>query len=300
MVNSSTLYTRRLSQSESGLWLQLEEPHSTIVSSNEVRDCMNAFASLPGALLFLSSLKGNPVGGTAAYRDSARRSLGLVSVKIGSSHKNELLSPMIKSSLPFFRSASIVQADALVSISGDGSRVPFPLIYELPNWVMPTLEGAGFQRSGLLSGYVVEKLPRGSPRRSIQWDSEPCLGGVDTLLKNVGTKSGLYCTQSRLAIDMAFASGYLKTISREGETLALAGFRPSARLGLVTVCLYDPKSVDVAELAASILNLCAHSKVKGLHFLLVGEGQKDLIDSLSDMSRSSLKPEDSQLMRKGL
>ncbi len=301
MADSSTLFTRRLAQSESGLWLQLEEAPSALVPISAVKEEMNRFASLPGALLYLSSLEGNSVGGTAAYRDSIARTLSLVAVRMKPSRREGLLFPMMKSSLPLFRSAAIIKAETLVRLSTGRTSIPFPLGYELPEWVSPSLEAAGFQRGEVLSHCSVEKVSRKqSTVHQLDWDRDTNTAGAYALLEKVGKESGLDCSQVRLAVSMASGAGSLKTISREGHTLGMVGFKAFSRYGVVTVCVYDPDSIDMAQFGGAILHLCAEAKVKVLHFLLVGQGQRDLVDSLSDLSGSSLKREDLQLMRKVL
>jgi hypothetical protein len=208
---------------------------------------------------------------------------------------------MVKSSLPFFRSKTMVQAEALVSRTGGRTGVPFPLAYGLPDWVRPVLDAAGFQKADLLTHCSVVKFSyKQASARELEWDRKSRVEGTDELLRNTGAGSGLECSQVRLAVSMANAGGYLKTISRGGQTMGLVGYKALGKHGFVTVSAYDSKSIDVAEFGAAILRLCADDKVKAVHFVLVGQGQSDLVNSVGSLCRSPLKKEELQLMRKVL
>jgi hypothetical protein len=295
------MFTRRLTQSETALWLRLDEPCPVLVPSIAVKKAMHLFAGLSDTLLYLSSVEDNAVGGTAAYRDSVTSTLSLVAVRMRPDSRKALLSPMIKSSLPFFRSTSIVGAEALVSQSRDGPRFPFPLTYELPKWVTPTLEAAGFQRAELLSHCSIEKLSyKQAAVHKFEWDAEPHLVGANELLRKEGKALGLDCSQVRLAVCMANGAGSLRTVSKSERTSVLVGFNAFGKHGLLTVFAYDPDLVEVNELEAAILSLCNEAKVRTLHLLLVGQGQKGFVGSLAEICRSSVETEDTQLMRKGL
>lgn len=301
MAKPSTLYTRRLSRTESGLWLNLDESRSSLVQKDALRGYMDAFVSLSGALLYLSSVESNPIGGTAAYRDSVACTLCLVSVRMKPSFRKELLSLMIKSSLPFFRSASIVQVEALVNHSRNRNGIPFPLAYDLPAWVMPILEANGFQKAEQLCHYSAENISgRKAAIHGRQWDSHPDLARADALFRKAGTESGLSCSQAHLAVSVAAGLRSLKTLSVKGRALALTGFMPYGKRALVTVCLHDSEKLDVTQFAAGLLNLCVESRVKSLDLLLVGQGQRELVGSLAEICSSPFKRELLQMMRKVL
>ena len=106
-----------------------------------LRECTDSFGQLEDALMYVATLGDKSVGGTALYRDRTRLGLALATVLIDEEHRDTLLSSMIRSSLPFFRTAAIRQVYALVaSDAGDDeqspsdARPPFPFSFVLPSW----------------------------------------------------------------------------------------------------------------------------------------------------------------------
>jgi len=301
MTNSSTLYNRRLTRTEAGLWFRFEKTRSSKIPDSIVEDFVSAFVGLPNTLLYMASVDGNTVGATAAYLDSAHCALGLISVKTEPSYRDALLTLIVKSSMPFFRSSSITQVDALVSQTSNQNPIPFPVASNLPNWTITALERAGFQAADTLLLCSIRLAKRTAALTvPYHWDEQPDAAGAAKLLRAEGKRNGLDCSQASLALDLAVACHCLKTASRGGRVVAALGFKSYGKEALVTITLSDPENVDITEVGAAITGLATESGAQRLHFSLLGSQQQNLVESMESLCRSPNKPEVMQLMRKVL
>ncbi len=130
-MTKSMIYNSRLFPREFSKWFEMCS-RAGLDTSDEIRECVESFGELADAMLYLITLDGEAVGGTAVYRDRRRLGLALVSAVMGEEHRERLLRSMIKSSLPFFRTSSIRNVDALVATDNQ-ERLPFPYGFVLPS-----------------------------------------------------------------------------------------------------------------------------------------------------------------------
>ncbi|MHA2362151.1 MAG: hypothetical protein ACXAB6_09535, partial [Candidatus Thorarchaeota archaeon] len=124
-MGDQTFFSRRLSAQEADIWMDLGGALTpTEFPQKDNREYFDAFTGLSESMLFASFVGDLPIGVTAIYRDRNRMGMGLVGARILPDYREKATTHIIKSSLPFFRSAAIHSVDVLVNASDTGNAIP--------------------------------------------------------------------------------------------------------------------------------------------------------------------------------
>jgi len=296
-----TLINRRLRSTEAAYWLALPSGRAEPMEANLEKRSFEDFLQLEDSLAYIASVDDKALGGTALHRDHKRLAIGLVSLRSYEQVPSPITRHLVKSSLPFFRSASIREVDAIVGTPESSSFLPFPLGFELPPWSREILGELGFQEKAHLYACKIEGVQHESRSRNAEvWDKEASIGGAREVIWQTRKASGLSTAQSDLAIAMAQKMGTLRTVTKEEETEAFLAIAAWGHLAKVDI--FDTRDSSVFEkyLRAAILSEANALGADSVLMPLVGSGQKHLVESLAEVSDGELSVRELTLLRRNL
>ncbi len=301
MTESSTMYNRRLTKSELGAWLRMEQTALSIPRGTWTDDYARSFFELPSTLLYLATINGEEIGGTAVYHDLVHSVFSLVSAIIHPRLKERILSQMVRSSLPFFRSAAIRQIEVLVGTAAKQSTIRFPLTYALEQGLTAQLENMGFAKVGTAWQCSVRLQKHSSAKSAVgPWDADPNADGARRLLLEQSERGGLTCPQIWLALDLAVSRGSLKTVTIKGRTQLACGFEAHGDDVFISFLSLDSEMMNMEAAASRLRDLSARGRIKTIHLPLVGKAELGCVKALGNLTASSSECDSMNLMVKVL
>lgn len=256
-----------------------------------------AYLKQPEVVMFLSAVDDRTVGVTCVQKDRNRMGMVLSAVVVPPEHRRTSSYGLVKSSLPFFRTVSIRDVDALVAPSS-GLSLGFPLNSALDGWTEDVLTRAGFEQEfEILQVECRLGGPKGSTHEQ-PWDSEANLKGAREMLWEAGRRQGLVTSLAWTALDFAFSFDSLLTASVKGSVAALAGVYRLEDCVAVTPALCDSQILAPARFASMLENLTHREGKSKLVLPLLGSGQNDTLRALEKGNRVTTRQ--AHLMRKQL
>jgi hypothetical protein len=274
---------------------------STEFPQKDNREYFEAFTGLSESMLFVSFVGDLPIGVTAIYRDRNRMGMGLVGARILPDYREKATTHIIKSSLPFFRSAAIHSVDVLVNSSDRGTEIPFALNQEIQGWALTSLKEIGFEKHAQM--YQHSLGPTSYDKRikpSITWDPSPNSEGLFNLIWDTRDSTGVNCSQLWLAVDIAKSRGSLSTSSVNGKVGLAMSFETYGKGSVCGFLFSDGEIYEPSIVADEIVQSVVTSEIKSLEFHLMGEGQSDIIAALSDLCDAKVSSRELSLLRKTL
>ncbi|NHI84359.1 MAG: hypothetical protein EAX81_08675 [Candidatus Thorarchaeota archaeon] len=286
------LYTRRLAKNELNTWLELEQPPTA-----EEIQFVSAFLNLPDSMFFITTVEGRAIGGTAIYRDKTRLAVALIAARLEAKLREDTALQLFRASLPFFKTLSIRDVDAIVGSDNTTGRIPFPMDFTLQSWTCPALKMMGFQKATHTYGIILEGNKSAQVRSPLKRDNTPNYDGARELLWNQRETIGLSCSQQWLAFDMAKARNTMATFHLQGK-ICLAIAAESFRGGhLVPFFAANPEILSSEMIAEAFLQ---HFSEGPLIFSLLGKGQKETINIIRNLCDSDSVIYEQMLLRKQL
>ncbi len=296
-----TIINRRLRSSEADDWLSLPSGRFEPLETDPEKQCFRAFLEIDDSLAYIASTDDEIFGGTALHRDHRRLAIGLVSLRSREQAPSPVTRHLVKSSLPFFRSASIREVDALVGPAGDSDFLPFPLGFELPPWTLEALTRLGFEEKGRVYAYRIDHLEyeSGSEAAGV-WDGEASIEGARGLIWRNRKVSGLSIVQSDLAIAISHKMGTLHTVSKDKETESFLAIAPWGHIAKADI--FDTLEASLFEtyLCDAFLSEVHRLQADSILMPLVGAGQRHLVESLAEACNGEITVRELTLLRKNL
>ena len=124
-MTNHTLLSRRLRPQDSDTWSKIADDIGSPLTNDERNDAIKAAFGLESMIFYAASVNQVDIGGAALFRDSTRLGVALLSLQLGAEYRDTTTLHLVRTCLPFFRSVSIGQIDALVNTSIP-SPLPFP------------------------------------------------------------------------------------------------------------------------------------------------------------------------------
>lgn len=295
-MTAPIMFNTRLSKSELDIWIEMIENQTDFGSLT--RDLASRFLSLEDTISFVSSVEEEVVGGTVIYRDRTRLGMILASVSVKNKFRETGAYSIIKSSLPFFRTVAIRDVDALVPNSPPEKRLGFPGTLELDHWTGNVLERIGFEKQNELCNYTISidpEMPK-SERDKI-WDPQPNLEAAKSLIWDTSKAIGMTNSIIWTAFDFAASQGNLRTITLNDSAKLVTSIYHLDKTAIISLVISDD---DVTLAAKQIARMVRETEVNKVILPLVGTGQSDLMEALTDELGGSLKSRSLTLMRKHL
>ncbi|MGY5876415.1 MAG: hypothetical protein RTU30_11775 [Candidatus Thorarchaeota archaeon] len=271
---------RRLASSESKTWLNLDS--ATITP--ELSQLTEQYLNLTDSIMYAASVGGKYIGGTAVWRDRRRLGMTLASIRLASEFREIALHQLIKSSIPWFRSLSIREVDALAYDDTVEAYLRFPLVNNLSNWVIPKLVNIEFVNAGKFSHHVIETKSISIGRSKLSWDKKTHLEEASETLWRTRKQSGLDLSHAWLALHFAAKRGSLQILTNTddmiGVILAHEMVGDTCFIGLIMV---DEESVDFDSAISLIINSIDLENTKRIELPLTSPNQDALVKTLNDL-----------------
>jgi len=275
---------------EIDVWLQLGGKPTTeeVLFAKE-------FLNLPDSMYFLAAINGDPIGGTAIYRDRTRLAMTLVAARLQEEYRDNTPLQLFKASLPFFKTLSIRDVDVLTEDSTERSEIPFPLSTKLQSWARPALANMGFEEVAKVAEISLDDIAKTKDEHPIPADRLPNHEAARKLLWDQRKEIGLSCSPLWLALDMANARGTLQTYSDQNELCMAIGVEKLNQWNIITFFVTNPEVLATSMAVKLLLNHLSENRTT---FSLVGEGQIEVVKSASKLCESILKVNELTLHRK--
>jgi len=290
-MTDESFFSRRLTSSEIDIWLELGKISGAKDQSNFAQTFMNFDSSM----FFVSYVGEDLVGGTAIYKDQIRLGMAIVNARIVPSWRERTSTQIVKSSLPFFRSASIRDVDAIITLEEKESEHPFPFTFVLDHWTQTALEKNGFEEESLLFN-VTGDNPASSEVESSDWDTTMNLEG----LKKLFWKSDLKCSLFWYLMDIHKEEGIIQTASDNEDVRFGLGISMVNNSTAMVTLLMNESLIDYDAVAKSILYESRKLSAERIVFPLLSGRQLGLIDNLETMTGSEYNKKELKLLRKNL
>lgn len=290
-MTDESFFSRRLTSSELDIWLELGK----ISGATDQRNFAQTFMNFDSSMFFVSYVGDDLVGGTAIYRDQIRLGMAIVNARIVPSWRERTSTQIVKSSLPFFRSASIRDVDAVINLEEKESKHPFPFNFVLDHWTQTALEKNGFEEESLLFN-VTGDNPASSEVESSDWDTTMNLEG----LKKLFWKSDLKCSLFWYLMDIHKEEGIIQTASDNEDVRFGLGISKVSNSTIMVTLLMNESLIDYDAVAKSILYESRKLSAERIVFPLLSGRQLGLIDTLETMTGSEYDKKELKLLRKNL
>ncbi len=254
--------------------------------------------NLDDSMFFVSFLGDETVGISTIYRDRVRMSLLLSSVRILDEYRERITRHIIKTSLPFFKTAAIRQAEAIVNLGTSADRIPFPLVTEIDSLALDALTENGFNKT---DDYVRMrfKIPKTESSQSYTWDKQ---GSKTEELRRLFWSIDEKERPDHAPLWLGFALGREKgiyTSSINNSTKFAMSFQPLDQTIIVNSMLYDSKSVSHQNAVARTIALARMQRYEDMVFPLLLTSNP-LIDEISNICGNPISEIPLELWRKPL
>lgn len=294
---NKTIFSRRLGNDEIDIWMDLLKGRT---HTSQSEDLAISFSSLENGLFYISSLDEMPFGGSAVYIDRYGLGIALVDIIVKPQFINESSYPVIKSSMPYFRSLSIKNVDVIVNPSEEVPDVPFPLAFGVNPNLLATLKKIGFEDVHELYHVKirnVSKVP--GIKNGFISDTSPDIDCSLELYWSLYKQAGVDCSHFWFTFDLLMQRKHLYTITNKDRIIAIFGCEHLGKQLLVTPFLIDPESITPSQMASCLFSL-ADDKISQIDFPLVGNGQLSYIREFAERISGEISTRELQLMRKTL
>lgn len=289
------MYNRRLRSDEIETWVNYCCPEG--IDRERFGEYAKEFMQMEDSMYFISSVEDRFVGGTAVYRDRVRLAMALVYLSLEKKYRESVVAHLIKSSLPFFKSMSIRNVDAIVNPSDNITSLPFPLSTELADWTTKSLETLKFEKIDTVYKIRFENIKRPEEKVSLFWDSECNYEGSRKLMWDLRKETGLNFSQVWLLRDIMYRYNSFHTVTLDDEVAACAGLIKLGRIGIIAP-LFVHSQVSLTDSLGILIDQLGG--VKTIEMPLVGKGQIRVIKFLEDILQTDAKIQELLLYRKNL
>ena len=279
-MDRPVMFNGRLNKDELDTWLDLLD--QTSESGFKDRQLAKVFLMLQESITFVSSLESRIIGGTSIYRDRTRLAMVLASVAVKREFRESATYQIIKSSMPFFKTVAIRDVDALVSQDYDKNTLGFPLSFEMDPWTSDIIKRIGFSEVGTLYHYTLE-IEHEMKKNAINWTGSTNTEEVRELIWDQSRPMGLTNSLVWLARDFALNRKCLSSAYVDEQIVAIGGFWNVEEALCVSPFVSDPEKIGWDMLAESLFVEAMARGVKQIELPLIGEGQKNLIETLERM-----------------
>ncbi len=275
-MSEKPFFSRRLTHSELNLWLQFEK--KTLGNYELVEHLAKSFMDLENSMFFISEWGGETVAATAIYRDSTRRAMSLIGIRILEEHIDHLKTHTVKSSLPFFRSVTIREVDALLFLDEKTPNQLFPLESAIPFWSVSALEANKFQ--------LIEKIYTSS----IELGNEKSKKHHNlTNLKFDDIQQLYWMNQSVILPDTSNFWMGLEMSASIGSLFKVKADELSIAFGVVEIddtvyvtgIITSQDMNDPNLIGAQILRYCSARKISRVVFTILDERQLPILNHIS-------------------
>lgn len=291
-----TVLNRRIASSESELWMELATRSEGWRPQEKDKDLVKDFLALGNGICFVTSIDENLIGGTAVYVDKNRLGMALVDVIMAEDFREQSLYALIKSSLPFFRSVSIRDIDAITPVTKN-PYPRFPLGIEIPLWTRPALEQIGFKQKMNLLKAVVHRFPEETVKQELKWSQVDDLASIKEFVWDINSLQDLDCSQLWYDLHLASKTNALYTASQGGSMNAIMSFRKRNEEAYVGSFLHND-TISSKTMAQSIVSMSIDSGAVEAFLPLVGVPQRPVLEAMAAEFGCSLDIGDTILMRK--
>jgi hypothetical protein len=300
-VAKKMLMNRRLRHSEAEIWTSIPCSEINPEDAPLAGKCFSSFLELENSLAYVASVDSQLVGGTALYRDRKRLSIGLVAVRMPERFRADTLQHLIKSSLPFFRTAAIREVDALVTGEDDRKSLAFPIGYELAGWTVNVLKELGFQETGKMYSCRIDDISCQSTLSSIpKLQERPSLEDFRQLVWKNRQRSGASCPQTDAALSLSHNLNALHEIESKSGKRAMFTLTLWDKVAKIDSVEAEDTSMLKNELVDGLSGMMKSSGSSSILMPLLGPGQRCLAEALADACGSKATFRTLKLMRKPL
>ncbi|MHA1772033.1 MAG: hypothetical protein ACTSYL_04095 [Candidatus Thorarchaeota archaeon] len=280
-MTKGMIYNSRLMPPEIDKWFEMCETAGVDLTP-ALRKDIKAFALVEDVLFYVTTIEDSLVGGVALFRDRKRLGMAIASVSLSEDFRDRLIRSLIKSSLPFFRTAAIRDVDALVASDGNSlasSIPPFPYSFILPTWVRPTLEELDFSPvEKVISGII--QSPFTAQGEQVIWDTTIDVDAVRGLVWDQRHLTGFDSSCVWLSLAVGLNNGSVKSITIDDELVLVVGYSVWNKILLVRPLVWDSDQVDDSFVAAAIIELARNLGVTEIRIDL-RERRRTLLDFMT-------------------
>ncbi|MCF2137021.1 MAG: hypothetical protein K9W43_07210 [Candidatus Thorarchaeota archaeon] len=280
-MTKGMIYNSRLMPPELDKWFEMCATAGVEVSQ-ALRKDIEAFALLDDVLFYVTTIEDAPVGGVALFRDRKRLGMMIASVTLSPDFRDRLIRSLIKSSLPFFRTAAIRDIDALVipeGVSLPGPVPPFPYSFLLPAWVRPTLEELDFSSVEKIV-YGIIQSPLATHDKSIEWDNSIDPEVIRDFVWEQRHLTGLDSSCVWLSLAVGLRKGSVRSITIDDELCLVIGYSIWEKTLLIGPLVWDSDRVEDTFVAAAVIELAQELGISEIH-LTLRERKRTLLDLLT-------------------
>jgi hypothetical protein len=293
-LSDAFYFSRRLLPDETAIWTGLLPPDEPPDDPHLTQSYMN----LDDSMFFASFLGDETVGISTIYRDRVRMSILLSSLRVLEEYRERITKHIIKTSLPFFKTAAIREAEAVVNLTSSAEGIPFPLVTEIGPWALGALTENGFRKAG---DYVRTRFRVPKPKLDYNdsWDKQESTSeNLRELFWNTDEKERPDHARLWLGFALGGERG-IYTSSIDNNTSFAMSFQPAHQILVVTSLLYDSKSVSHEGAAARVIDLARMKRYDQVVFPLLSN-TSPVIDELRNMCGSPVSEIPLELLRKPL
>ncbi len=287
-MSRGMIYNTRLMPTEVDRWFDMCS-NAGVEVTQATRKAVESFALTDDVLFYVTTINDTMVGGTALFRDRRRLGMAIASVILSPDYRDRLLHNLVKSSLPFFRTAAIRDVDALVAREGASlpdQVPPFPYSFALPTWVRPTLERLEFSPVETIVCGIVQS-PFATPDESVTWDSVVDREAAHKLVWDQRHLTGFDSSVLWLSLAVAFKNGAVKTARMDDddddEPCLVIGYSIWGKTLLVTPLVWDSDRIDDSVVAAAVVELSQEFGTTEIRIYL-RERSRSLLELMSSRS----------------
>ena len=297
-MTTPVMFNRRLGKSEIDIWLRLLEKETELGYIE--RTIALDFLRHQDTIAFVSSVEDEIIGGTTIHRDRTRLGMILASVSVREEYRENGAYSVIKSSLPFFRTVVIRDIETIVPNGRTTERIGFPESLELDYWTKDVLSRIGFEEKSKLYYNIINIEDIRTKSNDIPYDKSIDIEKAKNLIWDQGESTGLTNSHIWTQFDFAIDQNTLKSISTEDGLQLVFCYHTIGQKGIVNFVISGNEYIESGLASQAISETVRKSNVNQLILPLTGEGQKELVESIADELRGSLKSRTNTLMRKNL
>ncbi|MHA1577468.1 MAG: hypothetical protein ACTSU3_08920 [Candidatus Thorarchaeota archaeon] len=290
-MTDESFFSRRLTSTELDIWLELGKMSNSKDNDNYAEMFMN----LDSSMFFVSYVGEDLVGGTAIYKDQVRLGMALINARIVPNWRERASPQIVKSSLPFFRSLSIRDVDAIIGLDESQTSLSFPFNFVLDQWTQSALEKNGFEEESRLF-QVTGDIPASIEGEIVEWDPTTNLNGV----KELFWKSDLKCSLFWYLMDIHKETGIVHTSSDNEEVRFCFGISEVNSSTVMVTLLMNNSLIDSETIANSILYEARKLNADRIVFPIISEHQLDLVNVFEALTENAYDRRELKLLRKTL
>ncbi|MEM4735825.1 MAG: hypothetical protein QXS20_08945 [Candidatus Thorarchaeota archaeon] len=252
----TAIVNRRLQRSEVDLWRSVPGDRPDFPKNDTAWAIEDAFLESDDSIAYLASLNDRPIGATAIHRYRMGQSVGLVVARVTPEFRQRLVGTVIRSSLPFFRSSSIREIDALVACEGD-ECMEFPHGFEIAPFALETMTKMGFSRRGEMYSCTIDrvKIPQEMSAERLESVEITPDSAREIVLRN-RDKTDLHGAVNDSALSIAARLGRLRAIRcGDGSTvvIGLYVYGDTARIDVMDTDDHRLEGTALGEILVSML-----------------------------------------------